>query len=149
MIKKTQLLLLLTFIANVLNAQILTPIKWTFASKKLNDKEAVIFMKANIDKGWHLYSQNIGEEGPIPTKFTFTPSKTYNISGKTVEPKSKSSYEKVFSMYVSYFDNEVIFQQRIKLNNGTTHVNGTVEFMACNNIQCTPPTEVDFAIQVK
>ncbi|MDM1047703.1 protein-disulfide reductase DsbD domain-containing protein [Sphingobacterium hotanense] len=149
MIKKIQLFLLLTFITNALNAQILKPVKWTFASKKLNDKEAVIFMKATIDKGWHLYAQNMSEGGPIPTKFTFTPSKTHSISGKTIEPKSKSSYEKVFSMNVSYFDNEVVFQQRIKLNGVNTIVKGTVEFMACDNIQCTPPTEVDFAIQIK
>lgn len=149
MTKKIQLFLLLTFIANVLNAQIVNPIKWTFATKKLNDKEAVIFIKATIDKGWHLYSQYMDQGGPIPTKFTFAPSSKHTISGKTVEPKSKSSYEDVFRMNVSYFENEVIFQQRIKLSNGTTVVKGTVEYMACDNTQCTPPTEVDFNIIVK
>lgn len=149
MSKKIYLLALSMFLLNVVNAQILNPVKWTFAAKKLNDKEAVIFMKATIDKGWHMYSQNMGEGGPIPTKFTFSPSKTHSINGKTIEPKSTTSYEKVFSMNVSYFDKEVIFQQRIKLNSATTTIKGTVEFMACDDTQCTPPTEVNFAIQVK
>lgn len=137
------------FLLNVVNAQILDPVKWTFASKKINKNEAVIYLKATIDKGWHLYSQNLPDGGPLPTKFTFTASNAYTLNGKAIEPKSISAFEKVFNMNVNYFDKEVVFQQRIKLKSNTATIKGTVEFMACDDQHCTPPTEVDFTVQVK
>jgi hypothetical protein len=48
-------------------AQIHKPVKWTVASKKLNNKEAVVYVKATIQNGWHIYSQNVKDGGPIPT----------------------------------------------------------------------------------
>lgn len=130
-------------------AQILKPVKWQFGAKKLNDHEAVVFMKATINSGWHIYSQHLEDGGPIPTSFTFKPSPEYTLVGQPAEPKSKTKYEEVFDMDVAYFDKEVVFQQKVKLAKGTTSVRGTVEFMACNATQCLPPDEVEFAIAVK
>lgn len=149
MSKRIYLLVLSVFFLSAVNAQIFSPVKWTFASKKISENEAVIFLIATIDKGWHLYSQNLPDGGPLPTKFTFTPSNAYTLNGKTIEPKSISAFEKVFNMNVNYFDKEVVFQQRIKLKNNTATTKGTVEFMACDNLHCTPPTEVEFTIQIK
>jgi uncharacterized membrane protein YqiK len=52
-------------------------------------------------------------------------------------------------MNVSYFDNSVVFQQKVKLNTNETTVKGTLEYMVCNDKQCLPPTEVAFNIAVK
>ncbi len=68
--------LLLTI--NAAKAQILNPVKWSYTAKKLNTKEAVIFLKATMDNGWHIYSQHIGDNGPTKTEFKFFPSKNYN-----------------------------------------------------------------------
>lgn len=133
----------------VSQAQILKPVKWSYASKKVNDSEAVVFIKATIDNGWHLYSQHVKEGGPIKTTFTFTPSKEYIRNGKTLEPKPKTSYEQVFKMEVSYFDNMVVFQQKVKLTGTSANVKGTIEYMVCDNKQCLPPEEVAFSIPVK
>lgn len=149
MSKRIYLVVLSMFLLNVVNAQILNPVKWTFAAKKTGKNEAVLFLKATIDKGFHLYSQNIGEGGPLPTTFTFTPSKAYTVVGKTAEPKAISAFDKTFNMNLNYFDKEVVFQQKIKLTAGATTVKGLVEFMSCDDMQCTPPQEVEFAIQVK
>lgn len=130
-------------------AQILKPVKWQFGAKKLNDHEAVVFMKATINSGWHIYSQHLEDGGPIPTSFAFKPSPEYTLVGQPAEPKSKTKYEEVFDMDVAYFDKEVVFQQKVKLAKGTTSVRGTVEFMACNATQCLPPDEVEFTIAVK
>jgi len=130
-------------------AQILEPVKWQFGARKINDKEAVVFMKAVIDKGWHIYSMNVADGGPIKTSFAFASSQDYALIGKTAEPTPKTKYEEVFGMDVAYFNNEVVFQQRIKLNKGQTTVKGVVEFMACDAEQCLPPDEIPFAIAIK
>src|SRR5690606_6230308 len=112
-------------------------------------KEAVVFMKAKIDKGWHIYSLNVEDGGPIKTSFSFAPSKDFSLVGKPSEPKPKTKWEEVFGMDVAYHNEEVVFQQRVKLNKGQTTIKGTVEFMVCNAEQCLPPDEVPFTITIK
>ncbi len=130
--------------------QIHKPVKWSVAQKKLNAKEGVVFIKATIQSGWNIYSQNVPEGGPIPTSFTFKPSKDYVLYGKTAEPKPKTKYEDVFKMNVPYFTQEVIFQQKVKLNtNKPTTVSGTVEWQACDKTQCLPPDEYNFTVTIK
>lgn len=148
--KKFSLLLVMLIIGfTSANSQILKPVKWEFGSKKINDKEAVVFMKAKIDKGWHIYSLNVEDGGPIKTSFSFAPSKDFSLVGKPSEPKPKTKWEEVFGMDVAYHNEEVVFQQRVKLNKGQTTIKGTVEFMVCNAEQCLPPDEVPFTITIK
>lgn len=137
------------FVMNGASAQILTPVKWDYGAKKINENEAVVFLRAKMDDGWHIYSQHVEDGGPIKTSFDFAESKDYTLVGKTAEPTPKTKYENVFSMDVSYFDNEVVFQQRVKLTKGQAVVRGTLEYMACDANSCLPPEEVDFAIAVK
>lgn len=131
-------------------AQIHTPVKWTVATKKLNNNEAVVFIKATIDNGWHIYSTAVPSGGPIATSFAFAKSNDFTLTGKTMEPKPQSKYEEVFKMDVPYHNKEVVFQQKIKLNgNKATKVSGTVEFMACDKTKCLPPDEYSFSVTVK
>ncbi|WP_184550638.1 protein-disulfide reductase DsbD domain-containing protein [Mucilaginibacter sp. FT3.2] len=132
-----------------LSAQIETPVKWSYAAKKKSAKEAVVFIKATIDEGWHIYSQNIKDGGPVKTSFTFTKSKLYTLTGRTTEPTPVTHFEKSFSMDVSYFEKSVIFQQKIKLRSGKATVKGSLEYMTCNDHKCLPPSDVDFSIDVK
>ena len=131
-------------------AQIQSPVKWQVASKKINDKEAVVLIKATIQNGWHIYGQNVPDGGPIPSSFAFKPSKGFTLNGKPVENvKVKTKYEDVFKMNVPYFTNEVVFQQKVKLNSQQTTISGTVEFMACDKTQCLPPDEYNFTVAIK
>lgn len=141
--------MVLCFAATGAFAQILKPVSWQFGAKKISKDEAVVFMKATMDEGWHIYSQHVEEGGPIKTSFAFNPSADFTLVGKAAEPKPKTKYEEVFSMDVGYFDKEVVFQQKIKLKKGATTVKGAVEFMACDANQCLPPDEVEFAVAVK
>lgn len=134
--------------ATCLHAQILTPVKWSYGAKKLKNGEAVVFMKATIDEGWHLYSQTVKDGGPVKTTFTFPPSKEYTLIGKTIEPTPITRNEKVFNMDVSFFENSVIFQQKVKLKAGKATVKGKLEYMTCNDKQCLPPEDIDFSIPV-
>src|SRR5690606_17336717 len=130
-------------------AQIYNPVKWSVASKKLTGNEAVIFIKATIDNGWHIYGLHVPEGGPIATSFVFNPSKDYNLHGKVAAPAPQSKFEKAFDMQVPYYAKEVIFQQKIKLNKGQTSVKGLVEFMACDAERCLPPEEYAFNVTIK
>lgn len=148
--KRIILILTLVFFSAVgAFAQLENPVSWAYSAKKVSNTEAVLYIKATIEDDWHIYSQNIKPGGPNKTIFTFSPSKDFSLIGKTTEPKPITKYEKVFKMDVLYFENEVVFQQKIKLNKGTTVIKGKVEFMVCNDKQCLPPNEVTFSIPVK
>lgn len=132
------------------SAQILKPVKWSYAAKKTGENEVVVFLKATIEDGWHMYSQHVKKGGPVKTSFTFAPSQAYSLVGNTIEPKPVTQYQDLFKMDVSYFEDEVIFQQKVKLNaKGQTVVKGKLEYMVCDDQQCLPPTEVEFAIPIK
>ena len=130
-------------------AQIEKPVTWSYVAKKVSKTEAVLYLKASIDDKWHIYSQNVKDGGPVKTTFAFSPSKDFSLVGKTIEPKAIVKYEDTFKMNVSYFENQVVFQQKIKLNKSTTVVKGKVEFMTCNDKQCLPPEEIEFSVPVK
>ncbi|MDB5123644.1 MAG: sugar transporter [Mucilaginibacter sp.] len=127
-------------------AQIEAPVKWSYASKKISSTEAIVFLKATMQKGWHIYSLNV-EDGPIKTSFDFSPSKEYSLIGKPSEPKPISHYDKNFKINVTYFENTVIFQQKIKLKSPKASViKGKLEYETCNDIKCLPPEDLDFSI---
>lgn len=137
------------FFSMTASSQILKPVKWSYAAKKTSKTEATLYLKASIEEGWHLYSQNIPDGGPVKTSFKFTPAKTYKLNGKAIEPKPIVKFEKAFDMNVGYFENSVIFQQKIKLTGATATVKGTLEYMVCDDSQCLPPETVEFSIPVK
>ena len=147
--KSIFLSIIICFLAMHIKAQVLTPVHWSYGAKKISNTEAVVFIKATIDEGWHVYSQFVKDGGPVKTTIIFTPSKEYSTIGATTEPKPITVHEKVFSMDVSYFEGSVIFQQKVKLTNGQAIVKGTLEYMTCNNKQCLPPDDIDFSIPVK
>lgn len=137
------------FISAASSGQILTPVKWSYASKKINDKEAVLLLKATIDKDWHIYSQTVPENGPEPTSFSFHSSKAYELNGKTNAPNPIVEYDPTFDMEVGYYENSVVFQQRIELVDPSPAIKGILTYMVCNDEQCLPPEDVTFNIPVK
>lgn len=145
----TLILSLLFFTSLGAFAQLDEPVTWSYVAKKTSATTATVFIKASIEDGWHVYSQTVKPGGPSKTAFTFAKSKDYTLVGGTIEPKPISKFEKVFNMNVPYFADEVVFQQKIKLNKGTTIVKGKVEFMVCNDTKCLPPNEIEFSVPVK
>lgn len=146
--KKLIIILAAMFIGNSGFAQVESPVTWAYAAKKISATEAVILLKATMNKGWHIYSQNVKDGGPIKTSFKFSPSKEYTLVGKTIEPKPVTKYEDSFKMNVSYFENSVVFQQKVRLKGKKATVKGTLEYMTCNNQKCLPPDDIKFAVQV-
>ncbi len=142
--------LLFAFVTNV-NSQIHDPVKWDTSVEKVSDTEFDLVIKAAIEPGWHLYSQNVPEGGPIPTSFAFKESKKeYELVGKTVEGKGHEVHDPVFDMDIKYFGDEAIFKQRVKvLTNVKITITGALEFMVCDDTNCLPPTEVEYTFEVR
>ncbi|MBC7587450.1 MAG: hypothetical protein H7178_03740, partial [Chitinophagaceae bacterium] len=139
--KKILLSAVFGFIALAVSAQIKNPVSWTFESKKKASGMYDVIISANVEKGWHIYSQNTGSNGPIPTKITFKQNPLVNISGKTAEKgKIEKFYDKNFKTNVLYYANKVVFVQSVKnKNNVKTNIVGTLEYMVCDDSQCLPP----------
>lgn len=135
----------LLLIAVVAQAQIQEPVKFKSELKTLAAGEAEIVFTATIDKGWHVYSTDLGDGGPISATFNVE-----KISGATVvgklQPKGKeiASYDKLFEMNVRYFESAAQFVQKLKLTGGDYKIEGFLEFGACNDENCLPPTQVEF-----
>ncbi len=146
------LIIIILFISAIprVNAQISSPVSWSYAAKRTSATEAVIYLKATINIGWHIYSINQTEGGPVKSSITFRPSKSYILLGKLLEPKPITRREEVFNMDVMFHEKIVMFTQRVKLKSKLPFLlKGIVEFMACTNKECLPPDEFEFSIPIK
>ena len=125
-------------------SQIFEPVKWETSVEKVSDSEYNLVVKASIESGWHLYSQNVPEFGPIPTTFTFDNADgAFKKIGSTSQDEGHTVDDPVFEMKITYFEGDATFKQKIKLLKSKNVVNGTVEFMVCDDKRCLPPTEAE------
>lgn len=143
---------ILTFLFAVnLNAQIHDPVSFTTSVEKISDSDFYLVVTANIDKGWHLYSQHVPDNGPIPTAFQFViDNDQFQLVGETIEGEGHTSFDKAFGMDIKFFENTATFKQHIRLlTNDKIDVVGEVEYMVCDDTQCLPPTykDVNFSVQ--
>ncbi|WP_053977027.1 protein-disulfide reductase DsbD domain-containing protein [Mangrovimonas xylaniphaga] len=146
--KKILALLVLCISFNA-SAQIFDPVKWSTSVVKISDTEYDLIATATIEEHWHLYSQDVPENGPRPTKFVFENNGQYLKKGNTKEGAGHEVDDPIFEMRIKYFDNQADFKQRIRLKSKESFtVKGTVEFMVCNDTQCLPPKEVDLEFKV-
>lgn len=126
------------------------PVKWEASYSSINSDEGEIIITAKIDKGWHIYSQNIAPDaGPIPTTFNYTPGTNFELVGKTIEGNAHEVFDKAFDTKLLIFDDKAEFKQKIKLKNSkgfTTIVK--LEFMTCNDMQCLPPKTIELLVNV-
>ena len=147
---KRLLALLFALASVVVSAQIFNPVEWEFSQKQLSENEIELRFKANIEDHWHLYSQNIEQDGPVPTEFTFTTKGGYELIGGVTEGKPIEEFDPNFDMVLKYFGKEAIFTQKIKvISSKDFKIEGNVYFMVCDEKQCLPPEEVKFSFDIK
>lgn len=137
--------LLLSFVVYALQAQIKDPVKFKTEFNTLSDTEAEIVFTAAIDKGWHVYSTELGDGGPISATFNVDKTSGIELLGK-LKPVGKevATFDKLFEMKVRYFENTAKFIQKVKLTGGAYEIEGYLEYGACDDESCLPPTEVPF-----
>ena len=144
--KKILLVIFTIFSVNV-NAQIFTPVSWTFSHEMLSDNEFELSFTANIDEGWYIYSQSLADDGPVPTEFTFQETNNYKLLGDVVEEKSNEEYDPNFDMMLKFFKDKTTFKQRVSLEDMSQSVTikGEIYYMTCDDKQCLPPELVEFS----
>jgi thiol:disulfide interchange protein DsbD len=147
---KRLLVVLFTLMSVVVSAQIFNPVDWEFSQKQLSDTEIELQFKASIEDYWHLYSQHIDDDGPVPTEFTFTTTDGFELVGNMHEGEPLEEFDPNFDMILKYFGKEAIFTQKVKVISATDFtLDGNVYFMVCDESQCLPPEEVEFSFDIK
>ena len=148
--KKSIFSILLLLFAVVVQAQIQEPVKFKSELKILQAGEAEVVFTGTIDKGWHVYSTDLGDGGPISATFNVESISGAELVGK-LKPVGKevAAFDKLFEMKVRYFENTAQFVQKLKLTGGEYKVEGFLEYGACNDENCLPPTQVPFKFSGK
>jgi len=148
MLKKNIFIFLSLLIASASLGQIYEPVKWSVEQKNTGDKTAEIQIHASIDEGWHLYGLDLPKGGPHPTTIVF---ETLQNASKVGEIQTASKlvkqFDANFNMELNWYSNDALFIQKIKFNDGSkVKIKGYVEFMACNDKSCLPPSKSPFSI---
>lgn len=140
---KCFLVIFLLFISILAHAQ--QRIAWNFS---YNKETKVLELSADLADGWHLYSQHIANDvGPVPTSFQFEENKAIKLIGKVNEPTPTQEYDENFEAMLDFFEDQVVFTQRISVKKDTT-LKGFVTFMMCNKTMCLPPSDQQFSIEL-
>ena len=143
--KKIATVLVLLVASVCAMAQMADPVHFTSKLVMLGGDEAQIEFSAKIDNGWHVYSTGLGNDGPISA--TFNASKmdgVKTVGGLTHKGKEISQFDNMFGMKLRYFEGSVTFIQKIKFTKPQYSINCYLEYGACNDETCMPPTSVDF-----
>ena len=136
--KHTWIFIFLSFFSFAAIAQE-SNVEWFSSLEKNNASEYTLTLKAELKEGWHLYSQQLPEGGPLPTVFTFENQENlYQLIGKTEESETHSSYEEIFKMETFYFEDVAIFKQKIKvLSEELSQLKILASYQTCNDEACT------------
>ena len=123
-------------------AQMMDPVHFTTQLKDLKNGEAELVFKATIDAGWHVYSTGLGDGGPISASFHKNKMDGAETIGKLqTRGKEIKQFDKLFEMEVRYFEQAVTFVQKIKFTKPKYVIDCYVEYGACNDQACLPPSE--------
>ncbi len=134
-----------------LYAQTKDPVQWTYTATKKADKVYTVTVTAIVSQPWHIYSQYTPKGGPVPTKFSFNPNPLLMLDGSVNEQgKLEIVHDKNFGVDVKFYSNKVVFIQTVKMKTTVkTNINGTVEYMVCNDSQCLPPKKIPIDIRLQ
>ena len=143
----TQLLNILTIAACL---QIANPVHISSEMKELERGEAELVFTASIDAGWHVYSTELGNDGPISATFNAVKMEGAELVGKLqARGKEIKQYDKLFDMDVRYFEKAVTFVQKIRFTKPTYNIDCYVEYGACNDRSCLPPSKANLRLSGK
>ena len=131
-------------------AQIQDPVQFKTELKKISETEAQIIFTGTIDAGWHVYSTDLPEGGPISATFNTDKMEGMELDGKLIpQGKEIENYDKMFEMNVRYFEDKATFVQKLKITAANYFIEGYLQYGSCNDENCLPPTDVEFSFSGK
>ncbi len=144
-LRTTISVMLLALFSLAASAQMQDPVHFSVSRNQVAPNEVEVVFSAKIDKGWHVYSTGLPADGPISATITTEKAEGAKASGKlTHKGKEINTFDKVFGMNLRFFENSVKFVQKYKITGKTYHIKGYLEYGACNDENCMPPTSVEF-----
>lgn len=143
--RRNTLLILFTLLFSLTAMAQQNPVHFSVQQKQVSPTEVEVVFSAKIDQGWHVYSTNLPADGPTSATLHLDKSEGVTPVGKlTTRGKELNVYDKTFEMKLRYFENSVGFVQRYKITAKTYSIKGYLEYGACNDEMCLPPTQVEF-----
>ena len=142
--------LMMTVAAGFAFGQAQNPVSWSYTAVKKSADTYEIVLTAELEKPWHIYSQNTGKGGPIPTSIVFKANPLIVKNGAVKERgKLEKTFDDNFKTNVLYYSDKVEFVQTVKVKGGIrTNVSGTVEYMVCDDSRCLPPVKKSFDLKL-
>ena len=143
--RRNTLLILFTLLFSLTAMAQQNPVHFSVQQKQVSPTEVEVIFTAKIDQGWHVYSTNLPADGPTSASLHVDKAEGVTPVGKlTTRGKELNVYDKTFEMKLRYFENSVGFVQRYKITAKTYSIKGYLEYGACNDEMCLPPTQVEF-----
>jgi len=131
-------------------AQMQDPVHFKSELKQISGTEAEIVFTATIDDGWHVYSTDLPDGGPISATFNVDKIEGAELVGKlTPVGKEENKFDQMFQMQVRFFEHNAKFVQKLKITGATFSIEGYMQYGACNDQNCLPPTDVNFSFKGK
>lgn len=138
---------LFIFIVQLFFAQIKDPVKFTYAINAIDDTTYEAVLSAKLEKGWHIYSQDLPEDSGIPTEMLLSSKEGITLVGKVVEVgKKHSEFSEAFGAQIVYYSNSVLFKQKFKLKKPEAKATVTAEitYQTCDDKVCLAPVTLEF-----
>ena len=128
-----------------LRAQMADPVFFRVAQKSAGADELELRFDASIDPGWHLYSTDLPSGGPTSATIHFDQLEGAEPVGK-LKPVGQEvgRFDEIFQMDLRFFEYEGAFVQKLRLTAPAYVVKGYLEYGACDDQNCLPPTTVEF-----
>ena len=143
--RRNTLFILFTLLFSLTAMAQQNPVHFSVQQKQVSPTEVEVIFTAKIDQGWHVYSTNLPADGPTSASLHVDKAEGVTPVGKlTPRGKELNVYDKTFEMKLRYFENSVGFVQRYKITAKTYSIKGYLEYGACNDEMCLPPTQVEF-----
>ena len=121
------------------------PVHFSSQLKKVSDTEAEIVFSATIDDGWHVYSTDMGSDGPVSATFNTVKMDGVETVGKlTPRGNVVKQFDKMFEMELRFFEHKAQFVQKVRFTKPAYEIDCYLEYGACNDEMCMPPTQVAF-----
>ena len=127
-------------------------VNWTSETEAVSATEGLVRWTADIESGWHIYGLTMPDLGPDAvtpqlTTFTIEPVGGLELVGEVeASPAAEVKFDETLKLNLPMWEGKVTFIQRFKLVDGAkgADIRGTVEYMACTDKSCTPPTREKF-----
>lgn len=149
MFKFIRFALLLILLSPVTKSQIYDPVTWEIGYEKTGENRYEIVFTAFIEKGSHIYAMKIPEGGPIPTSFSIDTAQSFELDGTVYEvTKPVEKLDEAFSMNIGTHSLKAEFRQKIISDKPSFRITGILSYMACNNVTCSPPKDVEFSVNI-